>query len=54
MQEYRAYFMGEDGHISWRVDLVCPNEEIAQERAMALVDGHDVEPATSRRSNTKE
>ena len=44
MQEYRAYILGPDGHIQNRVDLICPNEDRAMERAkQLLVDGHDVE-----------
>ena len=43
MTEYRAYFLGPDGHIHRRVDLICDNEEEARQRAKQLVDGLDVE-----------
>lgn len=43
MQEYRAYVMGQDGHIESRIDIVCRNENDAKQRAKALVDGHDIE-----------
>ena len=43
MEEYRIYLMDPDGHIVRRVDLLCPNDEAAKERATALVDGHYVE-----------
>jgi hypothetical protein len=43
MQEYRAYVMGQDGHIVSRVDIVCRDETDAKQRAKALVDGHDIE-----------
>lgn len=41
--EYRVYIIGPDGHISSRVDLICPDDDAAKERAKALVDGNDVE-----------
>jgi hypothetical protein len=43
MQEYRAYFVGPDGHVQLRVDLICADDDAAKERVKALVDGHDVE-----------
>jgi hypothetical protein len=43
MQEYRAYLIGLDGHITERIDLLCPDDEAAKERARLLVNGHDVE-----------
>ena len=43
MGEYRAYLLKEDGHITQRFDLVCPDDEAAKVRAKQLVDGHDVE-----------
>ena len=43
MQEYRAYIIGDDGHIQFRIDLVCRDEADARERAMALAEGHDIE-----------
>jgi hypothetical protein len=43
MQHYRAYIMGEDGHILRPVELFCENDDAAKEKARLLVDGHDVE-----------
>jgi hypothetical protein len=43
MQEYRAYIMGPDGHVQYRVDLRCNDEDEAAGLARQLVDGHDVE-----------
>lgn len=40
---YRAYIMGRDGHILYRVDLLCEDDDTAKEQARQLVDGHDVE-----------
>jgi hypothetical protein len=41
--EYRAYILGQDGHIQKRIDLFCEDDDAAKERVEALVDGHDVE-----------
>ena len=43
MGEYRAYVIGADGHIVFRVDLVVPDETTARTRAKQLVNGHAVE-----------
>ena len=43
MPGYRAYIIGADGHFRTSVELDCPDDEVAKERAMQLVDGHDVE-----------
>ena len=43
MNGYRAYIIGPDGHVASRVDLFCKDEAEAKERALGLVDGHDVE-----------
>jgi hypothetical protein len=43
MAHYRAYIMGDDGHISKAVDLVLKDDAEALEAAKQLVDGHDVE-----------
>lgn len=40
---YSVYIVGPDGHIQGRVDLICANDDAAKERALLLVDGHDVE-----------
>jgi hypothetical protein len=43
MAEYRAYILTPDDHIAKAVDLFCPDDEAAKERAKQLVNGHDVE-----------
>ena len=43
MQGYRAYIIGENGHVENRVDLQCEDEAEARRLAKQLVDGHDVE-----------
>ena len=43
MLEYRAYFIGPDGHFVKCVELVCADDEAAKEKAEALLDGCDVE-----------
>jgi hypothetical protein len=44
MAEYRAYILGPDDKICKAVDLFCPDDEIAKQKAKQLVNGHDVEP----------
>jgi hypothetical protein len=41
--EYRAYFIGPDGHIFEAVVLHAPHDTAAIEAAEQLVDGNDVE-----------
>jgi hypothetical protein len=43
MLEYRAYLIGRNGHIVYRVDILCVDDEAAKERAELLVDSHTVE-----------
>jgi len=43
MQEYCAYVLGPDGHITFRHDLRCADDEEAKEQAKQLVDGHAIE-----------
>lgn len=43
MRGFRAYLIGEDGHIVVRVDIEADDEAVAGERAKQLVDGHAVE-----------
>ncbi len=43
MQEYRAFIMGPDGHITSCVEMVCESVEDARQRAKRLVNGHSVE-----------
>lgn len=42
-QEYRAYLVDQNGHVTGRIDLVCQDEDTARQRAKQLVDGHAVE-----------
>ena len=41
--EYRAYIVRPDGHIQYRIDLVCKDEAAAKKHAKALVADCDVE-----------
>ncbi len=43
MQHYRAYVIGDDGHIVSAVDLQCEHEDAAKALTAQLVDGHAVE-----------
>jgi hypothetical protein len=43
MPEYRAYIVGQEGQFIRSVNLLCTDDEQAQEYAKQLVDGHDVE-----------
>lgn len=43
MNGFRAYIIGQDGHIKRRVDLMCADESEAKQQAKQLVDGHGVE-----------
>ena len=43
MQDYRAYFVGPDGHVQNRVDLRCADDAEAIRLAKQLFDGRDVE-----------
>ena len=43
MEEYKAYFIGSDGHVIHRIDLICESEDVARERARQLVDRQPVE-----------
>jgi hypothetical protein len=43
VEEYRAYFVGHDGHFNGYEPLVCANDAIAIEKAKRLLDGHDIE-----------
>ena len=55
MSDYRAYLIGNDGHIFQAMNLDVPNDAAAIAAALQLVDGHDVElwqaPAKSRSSS---
>jgi hypothetical protein len=41
--DYRAYLVATDGHFTKAIDLECPDDEAAMEKAKQLVNGHDVE-----------
>ena len=43
VNEYRAYIVGEDGHIATFRAFVCDSDADATVWAEQLVDGHDVE-----------
>ena len=43
MPEYRAYFIGPDGRIHSRIELICIDDDDELKHAKQLVDGHDVE-----------
>ena len=43
MQEYRAYIVDQDGHVTGRIDLLCEDEDAARQRVKQLVDGLAVE-----------
>jgi hypothetical protein len=43
MRDYRAFIIGEDGHVTDRINLWCRNDADAKEWAKGLVDKHDVE-----------
>ena len=40
---YYAYIIGDDGHITGRVQVVCDDDTEAKRLAKQLVDGHAVE-----------
>jgi hypothetical protein len=43
MVEYRAYLIGQNGHIVHRVDMLCDDDEAAKVRAQLLIDVQPVE-----------
>jgi hypothetical protein len=43
MGQYRAYVIGDDGHIMMALDLLCADDHAAKEQALQLADGHDIE-----------
>lgn len=43
MQNYKAYILGEDGHIIDRVDLDCSDDDDAKVKARKLAIGQAVE-----------
>jgi hypothetical protein len=43
MQDYRAYVIGQDGHVLVRHEFWCVNDEEAKEHAKQFVDGNDIE-----------
>ena len=49
MADYRAYFIGEEGHFIGFEPLVCRDDGEAIARARRLVDGHGVEVWSAER-----
>jgi len=43
MREYRAYFVGEDGHFMGFEPLICRDDGEALAKARRLLDIHDIE-----------
>ena len=41
--QYRAYFIGSDGHFIDAIDTPCEDDETATAAAKQLVDGHEIE-----------
>jgi len=43
MKGYYAFVIGEDGHITNRVEIICEDDNEAKHCARQLVDGHAIE-----------
>ena len=43
MNGYYAFVIGEDGHVTKRIEIICENDEQARCYARQLVDGHAIE-----------
>ncbi len=43
MPDYRAYFLGDDGHVMSAVNLSCSDDDAAADTAKQFADDHDVE-----------
>jgi len=43
MKGYYAYVIGEGGHITNRVEVICDDDEEAKRCARQMVDGHAIE-----------
>lgn len=43
MENYRAYLVDTSGHIIYRKDMLCADDDDAKRQAKVLVDGQDVE-----------
>jgi hypothetical protein len=43
MNGYYAFVIGEDGHITNRIEIICENDEEAKRCARQLVDGRAIE-----------
>jgi hypothetical protein len=43
MEEYRAYFVGRDGHFNGYEPIVCADDAAAIENAKRLVNRHGIE-----------
>jgi len=40
---YRAYILDEEGHIRGCRELICLDDEEAKQKAIQILDGHDIE-----------
>jgi hypothetical protein len=43
MSDYRAYFVGADGHFKHAIPLDCPSDDVAIEQTKQLLDDEDIE-----------
>jgi hypothetical protein len=43
MPDYRAYFLGDDGHVISAVSLSCSDDDAAADTAKQLAGDHDIE-----------
>jgi len=43
MQDYRAFVIGPDGHVTERYDFHAVDDAAAERHARQYVDGHDIE-----------
>jgi hypothetical protein len=43
MSDYRVYIIGDDDHITTRIELDCSDDKAAIEYAKQYIDGHDIE-----------
>ena len=43
MRQYQVLIVGEDGHVTKRIDLYCSTDAVAKEWANVFLDKYDVE-----------
>jgi hypothetical protein len=43
MADYRAYFVGADGHFRYAIPMDCISDDAAIEQTKQLLDGEDIE-----------